>query len=61
MMEINYLGYVYCTYYALPHLKKSRGQIGVVGSLSGEFGLPFRTGYCGTKFAVKGLCSIGFN
>jgi hypothetical protein len=35
-MDINYLGYVYPTYYALPHLKKSKGQIGVVGSVSGS-------------------------
>ncbi len=35
LMDVNYLGYVYPTFYALPHLKKSKGQIGVVGSLSG--------------------------
>jgi len=33
-MDVNYLGFLYCTYYALPHLKKSKGQIRVVGSLS---------------------------
>ena len=37
LMEVNYLGYVYCTYYALPYLKKSHGQIGVVASLSGDY------------------------
>jgi NAD(P)-dependent dehydrogenase (short-subunit alcohol dehydrogenase family) len=54
LMDINYLGYIYCTYYALPHLKKSGGQIAVISSLSGELGLPLRTAYCGSKFAVKG-------
>jgi len=52
---VNYLGYIYCTYYALPHLKKSKGQIAIVGSLSGELGLPLRTAYCGSKFAVRGF------
>ena len=54
MMNINFFGYVYCTYYALPYLKQSKGQIGVLGSLSGELGLPLRSGYCASKFAVKG-------
>lgn len=57
-MEINYFGYLYCTYFALPHLKQSRGQIGVIGSLSGELGLPFRSGYCASKFATKGSNSM---
>eukprot|EP01114_Cavostelium_apophysatum_P022745 TRINITY_DN8331_c0_g1_i1.p1 TRINITY_DN8331_c0_g1~~TRINITY_DN8331_c0_g1_i1.p1 ORF type:complete len:269 (+),score=30.76 TRINITY_DN8331_c0_g1_i1:45-851(+) len=55
MMDVNYFGYVYCTYFALPHLIDSGGRIGVLGSLSGELGLPFRSGYCATKFAVRGF------
>jgi len=55
LMNVNYFGYLYCTYYALPHLKRSRGNIGVVCSLSGEIGLPLRTGYCASKFAVRGF------
>lgn len=30
------MGYLYCTYYALPYLKKTKGQIAVIGSLSGK-------------------------
>jgi len=54
-MEVNYFGYLYCTFYAMPFLKKSRGQIVVLSSVSGEMGLPLRSGYCASKFAVNGL------
>ena len=52
---VNYYGYLYCVYYALRHLKKAKGQIVVISSVSGELGLPLRTGYCASKFAVNGM------
>ena len=55
MMDINFFGYVYCTKYALPYLKKTFGQIIVLSSISGEVGLPYRTAYCSSKFAVTGF------
>jgi short-subunit dehydrogenase len=55
LMDVNYLGCVYPTYYALPHLKKSRGQIVVMASLAGLTGVPTRTGYAATKHAVFGF------
>jgi len=55
MMDVNYFGYAYTTYYALPLLKASQGQIIVLSSVSGELGLPLRTGYCASKFAVNGF------
>lgn len=39
----------------MPHLNKSSGQIIVLSSLSGEIGLPYRTAYCSSKFAVTGF------
>lgn len=36
LMDVNFFGYLYCTYYALPHLKKTKGIIGVMSSLSGN-------------------------
>jgi NAD(P)-dependent dehydrogenase (short-subunit alcohol dehydrogenase family) len=36
IMNVNYFGYLYSTFYALPHLKQSHGSIGVVCSLSGD-------------------------
>jgi len=53
--RINYLGSVFCTYYALPHLKRSRGRIVAVSSLAGKTGVPTRTLYAGTKHAMAGF------
>ena len=55
LMKVNYLGCVYPTFYALPHLKKSRGQIVVMASLAGLTGVPTRTGYAASKHAVFGF------
>ena len=55
LMKVNYLGCVYPTHFALPHLKKSRGQIVVMSSLAGLTGVPTRTGYCASKHAVFGF------
>ena len=55
LMKVNYLGCVYPTYFALPHLKKSRGQIVVMASLAGLTGVPTRTAYAASKHAVFGF------
>jgi len=55
LMRVNYLGCVYLTHHALPHLKKSRGQIVVVASMAGLTGVPTRTGYAASKHAVFGF------
>jgi short-subunit dehydrogenase len=55
LMKVNYLGCVYPTFHALPHLKKSRGQIVVMASLAGLTGVPTRTGYAASKHAVIGF------
>jgi len=51
MMRVNYMGSVYCTRYAIPHLRKSRGQIVALSSLAGRFSIPGRTGYGPSKAA----------
>ncbi len=53
--SINYFGSVYCTWYALPHLKRSKGRIVAVSSLAGRNGVPTRTLYAGTKHAMAGF------
>jgi short-subunit dehydrogenase len=53
--RINYFGSVYCTWYALPHLKTSRGRIVGVSSVTGKNGVPTRTLYAGTKHAMAGF------
>jgi short-subunit dehydrogenase len=55
VMQVNYLGSLYCTYYALPYLKQSQGRIVAVSSLAGKTGVPFRSGYSATKFAIAGF------
>jgi short-subunit dehydrogenase len=55
LMKVNYLGCIYPTYHALPHLKKSRGQIVVMASLAGLTGVPTRAGYAASKHAVFGF------
>ena len=55
IMRVNYLGSVYCTFYALPHLKRSRGRIVGVSSLTGKTGVPTRSGYAASKHAMAGF------
>ena len=55
IMRVNYLGSVYCTRYALPHLKRRKGLLVAVSSLTGKFGVPTRTAYSASKHAVQGF------
>jgi len=55
LMRINHWGSVWCTHAALPHLKHSRGRIVAVSSLAGLLGVPGRTAYSSTKFAMTGF------
>jgi short-subunit dehydrogenase len=55
LMRINLWGSAWCTHAALPHLKASQGRIVVVSSLAGLVGVPGRTAYSATKFAMTGF------
>jgi short-subunit dehydrogenase len=55
VMRINHWGSVWCTHAALASLKATRGRIVAVGSLAGLVGVPGRTAYCGSKFAMTGF------
>ncbi|MBL7967559.1 MAG: SDR family oxidoreductase [Prolixibacteraceae bacterium] len=55
LMDVNFYGTVYCTKYALPHLLKTRGSLVGVISIAGYVGLPGRTGYSASKFAIRGF------
>lgn len=54
-MDINYWGTVYCTKYALPHILATKGSIVGISSIAGYKGLPCRTGYSSSKFAIQGF------
>jgi len=55
IMQVNYLGIVYCTFYALPYLKKTKGRIVGMCSLLGKAGAPTRIGYAASKHAAVGF------
>jgi len=55
LMRVNYLGAVYCTHHALPHLKASGGLLVAVSSLTGKTGVPTRSGYSASKHAMQGF------
>jgi len=55
LMAVNLWGSVWCTHAALPHLKATRGHVVAVSSLAGLVGVPGRTAYSATKFAMTGF------
>jgi len=55
LMKVNLWGAVWCTHAALPYLKDGKGHIVAVSSLAGLVGVPGRTAYSATKFAVTGF------
>ena len=55
VMDVNFYGTVYCTKYALPHLIDSSGSLVGIISVAGHIGLPARSAYSASKFAVRGF------
>lgn len=55
LMDINFWGTVYCTKYAIGEIIKNKGSIAGVSSIAGYKGLPARTGYSASKFAMQGF------
>jgi short-subunit dehydrogenase len=55
LMDTNYWGTVYCTKFAIPYLLKTSGSLIGVISIGGYIGLPGRTAYVASKFAVRGF------
>jgi NAD(P)-dependent dehydrogenase (short-subunit alcohol dehydrogenase family) len=55
VMDTNFWGTVYCTHAALPYLLKTRGSVVGISSTAGFKGLPGRTGYSASKFAIHGF------
>lgn len=58
LMDINFWGTVYCTKFALPFLLESKGSVVGVSSIAGYKGLPGRTGYSSSKFAMQGFLEV---
>ncbi len=55
LMDVNFWGTVYCTKFALPYLLERKGSVVGVSSVAGYVGLPARTGYSASKFAMHGF------
>mgnify|MGYP001109985541 FL=1 len=55
LMEVTLWGKVNCCKYALPYLQASRGSIVGISSVAGLHGLPGRTGYSASKYAMTGF------
>lgn len=55
LMDVNFWGTVNCTKYALPWLQKSKGSLVGISSVAGIHGLPGRTGYSASKYAMTGF------
>lgn len=54
VMDVNFFGTVYCTKLALESIISRKGIIVGVSSIAGFRGLPGRSGYSASKFAVNG-------
>jgi NAD(P)-dependent dehydrogenase (short-subunit alcohol dehydrogenase family) len=55
VMRVNFFGTLYPTYFALPHVRRSRGSLVAISSLTGKRGTPSYAIYGASKFAVRGL------
>ena len=55
LMDVNFWGTVNCCKYALPYLQQSKGSIVGISSVAGLHGLPGRTGYSASKYAMTGF------
>lgn len=56
LMEVNYLGALHCAFYALPHLRRSKGMIVAITSIQSRIPVPLHTGYVASKRALQGFC-----
>ncbi len=58
VMDINFYGVLYATRYCLPEIMKNKGSVIGISSIAGFRGLPGRTGYSASKFALNGFLEV---
>jgi dehydrogenase/reductase SDR family member 7B len=58
VMDINFYGVLYATKYCLPEITKNKGSVVGISSIAGFRGLPGRTGYSASKFALNGFLEV---
>lgn len=54
LMNVNFWGALHCTKYALPYILERKGDIIGISSIAGYRGLPGRSGYSASKYALQG-------
>ena len=54
VMDVNFYGAVYCTTFALTSITERKGSIVGISSIAGYRGLPGRSAYSASKFALQG-------
>lgn len=58
VMDINFYGVLYATKYCLPEIIRNKGSVVGISSIAGFRGLPGRTGYSASKFALNGFLEV---
>jgi dehydrogenase/reductase SDR family member 7B len=58
VMDINFYGVLFATKYCLPEIIKNKGSVIGISSIAGYRGLPGRTGYSASKFALNGFLEV---
>ncbi|MEM9856224.1 MAG: SDR family oxidoreductase [Bacteroidota bacterium] len=58
VMDINFYGALYATKYCLPSIIENKGSVVGISSIAGFRGLPARTGYSASKFALQGFLEV---
>ncbi|MBT29159.1 MAG: short chain dehydrogenase [Thalassobius sp.] len=58
VMDINFYGALYATKYCLPYIIQGKGTVVGISSIAGYRGLPARTGYSASKFALQGFLEV---
>ncbi|MGF1470014.1 MAG: SDR family NAD(P)-dependent oxidoreductase [Sandaracinaceae bacterium] len=54
-LDVNVVGAALTARHALPHLRASRGRLGLVGSVAAFVGMPGAAAYCASKAALRAL------
>lgn len=57
VVDVNMLGCIYPTLYAVPHIKETKGHVLFISSIAGIIGLPTASLYCATKTGLVGFAN----
>lgn len=58
VMDINFYGVLYATQACMPEIIRNKGSVVGISSIAGYRGLPGRTGYSASKFALNGFLEV---